>query len=617
MKPKPPIVSLPKINLPDPPVPNLPPMNPADRPGVSLDTTPVLPTVPGTGPGRADPSLPAWPPSTDLTLPPTPNTGADVLFIYRLSSFSAGLLPVPGQDGFRVQAHRYYADIQSGETVLVGFDVATGQYRAKLRNEQNASGPALLLNADGKTWRLDSSVNTSRPMPVPDVQQAGPSHKRPLIDEQQPGPSNKRPLIDEQPGASLPATPPGGPARPEPFYVERARKNEEQRVQLLEQLKDRFHSRNVDQSLKEVALTMQPYNMSNQQIARLLDEYQSTGVTPQWAKDHKQTSMDKTSTNRFGETYDELLAEILSLRNTGAGFADFDVRFSRPYFIDLLAHAGYRRNKFFCLYRTDIPAMFRGDDRTPFEFTRDGHMLPRKELGEGSTSQQAVSTSFSLRDAKRYISHFGKQSGIEELLYNTQHHKYPGDMSNAGQGNVVDSDAAPDSGSDSRSSTMEIDVTRITEKDYYPKRHNQNFAFVYLLDTRNIEVVPGRENYRFNREALEMSRQAAGQTWFPDDDLEGHVSVSKHGFSAERIWLVNSTGTRAARVKDLYAQSYDHSNLSFWNEADVIEERTWAGAYNMSDYDDLIDQVADANKPVINFPAGVDIYANDVLFPPI
>jgi hypothetical protein len=479
----------------------------------------------------------------------------------------------------------------------VEFDAAMGLYRAKLRNELTASGPWLLLNADGKTWRL-----------------ASPAQKRPVVDEQS-GPSQKRPLIEEQPGPSLPAIPPRLPTaetETAPIYVEMARTNAEVRGKLLEQLQVRMNSRGAHNSLEEVAAAMKPYNLSNRQLTQMLAEIQTDGTAPQWAENHKQTSMDETNVNRFDDTYQELLPEILSLRNNGQGFTDFNANFTRPYLDGLLAYAGYSRNKYNCLYRTDIPAMFRGDDRTPFEFVRDGHMLQRADLGEGSTSQKAVSATFSLLDAKKYISRFGKQSGIEELLYNTQYHKYPGDLNNTPSRDTDLSDGDSDgggSGSDNESG-------RVKEKDYYPKRHNQSIAFCYLFDTRNIEIVPARENYHFNRDALEQSKKTGGKTWFPDDDLEGHISVSSRGFSADRIWLVNSTFTRAARVNDIYSQSYDHTETSSRGEADMIEEMTWAGANNMGDYDALIDQVAAANKPVINFPVGKEVFSNDVVFAP-
>ncbi|WP_347902213.1 hypothetical protein [Pseudomonas purpurea] len=437
--------------------------------------------------------------------------------------------------------------------------------------------------------------------------------------------ARKRTSSDQQPGPSssakhprLTEAQPTGETAPALTYLETARQNAESRKQLVVQLQARTHTDKGPPTLDEVTASIKPYNLSNRQLTRLIAEIEPDGGIPPWAENHKQSSMDEANTHRFDDAYEELLPEILSLRNSGQGFTDFNTRYTRPYLEGLLAYAGYKRNKHNCLYRTDIPAMFRGDDRTPFEFSRDGHMLPRANLGEGSTTQRAVSATFSLSDAQQYIHHFGKQSGIEELLYDTQYHKYPGDL-NSTQSRVTDSsDSASDADGDSENSASgsDVELGRIMEKDYYPKRRNQNIAFCYLFDTRNIEIVPARENYQLNRDALNESKKTGGNTWFPDDDLEGHISMSSRGFSADRIWLVNSTFTRAARVNDLYSQSYDHADHSSRGEADSIEERTWAGAHNLNEYDDLIDQVAAANKPVLNFPAGKDVFSNDVTFAP-
>lgn len=757
---------------------------------MSSDTTPPAPLLPITGPSLTQPSLLPLPvlnvQDTATAGAPTAASGSDPLHRFRLPASSSNLLPAPGADGFRVQAQRRYVDIQSGGTVLVEFDSAVGMYRAKRRNELTASGPALRLNPDSRTWRLaaeslpgESSIKpTHVPQPAPAQQLPAQSYvdiahytwepqatnlhgyvvmhrkqdadplvgpatqyafvdmnghfvrvdppdtpinqpaqqipvwtdydiwdfyglqgaqisrfraevastgnkpqwaqprtnrrrkphlinelrrwmapdkqqdefaelmephsygqlkamfdnvqlnqrhpqptpqKRPLIDEQ-PGPSKKRPLIEDLSGPGLPATPPRLPdTQPTtetgntPDYVEMARVTAEERGKLLEQLQVRMNLRGPHKTLDEVAATMKPYNLSNRQLTQMLAEIQANGTAPQWAENHKQTSIDETNINRFNHAYEELLPEIFSLRNRGRGFTDFNANYTRTYLDGLLAYAGYKRNKYNCLYRTDIPAMFRGDDRTPFEFSRDGHMLPRQDLGEGSTTQKAVSATFSLNNAKQYIRQFGKQSGIKELLYDTQYHKYPGDLSRTESSDTESVDSAADSDTDSGSDS---EPGRITEKDYYPKRLNQNIAFCYLLDTRNIEIVPARENYHFNRDALDESKRTGGKTWFPDDDLEGHISVSSRGFSADRIWLVNSTFTRAARVSDIYLQSYVHADHSTRGEADSIEERTWAGANNLSDYDMLIDQVAAANKPVINFPAGKEVFSNDVVFTP-
>ena len=120
-----------------------------------------------------------------------------------------------------------------------------------------------------------------------------------------------------------------------------------------------------------------------------------------------------------------------------------------------------------------------------------------------------------------------------------------------------------------------------------------------MIDTRNVEVVPGRENYFFNYEAENAH--------FPYDDIEGHISVSRRGISADRIWLVNSSLTRAAKVQAIQdaAGRSEHR----------IESATWDGDDNGHAYDELIDQVADSGGVVLNWPADSQIFADDVVWP--
>ena len=125
---------------------------------MSSNTTPPAPLLPIDDASLTQPSLLPSPAlnvqDTATAGAPTTASGSDPLHRFRLSTSSSNLLPAPGADGFRVQAQRRYVDIQSGGTVLVEFDAAVGLYRAKRRNELTASGPALRLNPDSRTWRL-------------------------------------------------------------------------------------------------------------------------------------------------------------------------------------------------------------------------------------------------------------------------------------------------------------------------------------------------------------------------------------------------------------------------------------------------------------------------------
>ncbi|WP_347902212.1 hypothetical protein [Pseudomonas purpurea] len=120
---------------------------------------------------RTETALPTLPPlnvrDAATALPSASATGTNPLQAFHLSTHSSTFLPAPDGDGFRIHAQRRYADLQSGGTVHVDFDTAAGLYRAKLRHERTASGPALRLNADGQTWRLASPTDTLNAEPQP------------------------------------------------------------------------------------------------------------------------------------------------------------------------------------------------------------------------------------------------------------------------------------------------------------------------------------------------------------------------------------------------------------------------------------------------------------------
>jgi hypothetical protein len=127
--------------------------------------------------------------------------------------------------------------------------------------------------------------------------------------------------------------------------------------------------------------------------------------------------------------------------------------------------------------------------------------------------------------------------------------------------------------------------------------------------------VPGEENLVFNGYA-QTEKKTGEKTWFPDDSYEGHISMSARGLSADRIWLINSSGTRAAKINDICALylSKPESARHRPSAGRPIEERTWRGDYNKREYDDLIDEAANLGKPVIELPDR-EIYSNDIVFP--
>jgi len=118
-----------------------------------------------------------------------------------------------------------------------------------------------------------------------------------------------------------------------------------------------------------------------------------------------------------------------------------------------------------------------------------------------------VSATFSLSEA--YV-HARSAPDVEALLYDTQHHKYPGELIDYSgtrgyeeRGKSSSSSDDSSSSSDESSSSSDEDssgnpLLRFHDKHYIAKRQNQRIGFTYLLDTRNIEVVPGEENLVFN-----------------------------------------------------------------------------------------------------------------------
>jgi hypothetical protein len=240
----------------------------------------------------------------------------------------------------------------------------------------------------------------------------------------------------------------------------------------------------------------------------------------------------------------------------------------------LLAKLGYRRNKNNCLYRTDIPALFRGDERTPFEVANDGAMLPRYSHRPGATTHKPMSATFSLNEGLMYAS----APDPEYLRFNSQTNKYPGRNTDDS-----DSDASDASDTDSSESSEWSDagspVPWDHERNYRSTRARQTEMFLYALDTRNLEVVPH----------------------------EGLISVTKKGLEAERIWLLNSALTKGANVHDIEAQA--------GSRGDRIEAATHAGHANKHEYDQLIDEVEAAGKPMLRLSGNKNEFGHDVIWP--
>ncbi|NWC10513.1 hypothetical protein HX776_17030 [Pseudomonas agarici] len=381
------------------------------------------------------------------------------------------------------------------------------------------------------------------------------------------------------------------------------------RDQLIQALKWAY----PDKSAEERGQILRRYNLLPSMLPRLKQALLENGKTPEWAEAHKLQSMAETNPHRFDLLEQEVLPHIRPIRNFEPYSLDrdFDAYYTRPFLEAFLLKIGYRKNIHGCLYRTDIPAMFRSEDRTPFELARDGCMLAREGHPPGSTTKKALSATFSLSDAQGYG--VGGGPGIGQLRYNTQTNKYPGKRPTSDTG----SDSATGSSDTSQStastaasqksdaaSTVSSSGTPISldsERGYTTLRHRQTTRFIYMIDTRNVEVVPGQENYFFNYEAENV--------FFPYDDIEGHISVSRRGINADRIWLVNSSLTRAAKVQAIRDAAGEF--------AASIESATWEGVDNGHVYDQLIDQVADSGEAVLNWPTDKKIFSDDVIWPSV
>lgn len=329
-------------------------------------------------------------------------------------------------------------------------------------------------------------------------------------------------------------------------------------------LADGFKQLHPQQTSEQRMHLLQSYNLSPQQHVRLLEELSANLRQPHWLEPHKRLSEDPTNAQRFEPLRSEIEPMIVSIRNETfepGTLPDFEDSVSPAFLRGFLEKLGYQRNLNNCLYRTDIPGLFRADDRTPYELHTDGMMLPRMEHSAGSTTETPVSATLSLEEVRMY----GKGAPpAEHLAYNRQ--------------------------IDSRPPKSEKHATRL----------RQRFGFTYVIDTRGVEVVLGAENLLFNKKGMNED------AWLPDDDREAHISVRQNdGIDSQRLWLLDSTLSKGARLQDI------HDQAGF--DAEFIHHDTQAGQQNRQRYDELIDAVASAGKPILRLKANA--FANDITWP--
>lgn len=337
---------------------------------------------------------------------------------------------------------------------------------------------------------------------------------------------------------------------------------------------------------------LRSYNLSPDQHVQLLEEWSKNLQLPHWLEQHKRQSEDPTNPHRFDQLQKEIQPQILSIRNGTYDWKTldgFNESVSSAFLHGFLEKLGYRRNVNNLLYRTDIPALFRVDDRTLFELNTDGEMLPRMKHRPGSTTGTPMSATLSL--SHNHLSQYGydRPPPAEYLTYNYQtDHRPPRNP------DKTDDDSSSDGESSMSSQTSD------SSDNSEMIRRKQQINFVYVIDSRGMEVVLGDENIVFN------TKGEIGDSWLPDDDLEVHLSVPENnGIPTNRLWLLNSSRTKGANIEDIAAQAGDAGA--------AIETRTHDGHRNKFEYDYLIESLDRAGKPIIRLSP--DSFANDIVFP--
>lgn len=455
-------------------------------------------------------------------------------------SMLRGMQPA-NAEGFRYIVGRKFADVENIGTVHIEFDQALQSYRITDLYGRLPPGPALFKNATEPTWW---------------AQDTNPLKRSP-------------PLVKMIPA---PLSPQSGNAR----------------AALLD---GPFKSLHPGKTPDELAELLRAFNLSPAQHARLFGDLRQQAGIPEWARQHKLQSEDASNPRRFDQLRQEIEPFILPMRNWSVDRpVDFEDSISRTFLDGFIETLGYQRNIHNVLYRTDTPALFRGDDRTPFELARDKSMLPRMKHPVGSTTDTAISASWSFDEVRRVYA--GYSPPPENLKYNEQTDTRPPRNPNKylSDSEYSDSDSSQSSQSSQSSVSFNGDMTR----------RMQRVMFTYVIDTRGMEVVARTDNEIFNYNVINNG------SWLPEDHFEAHLSVPKHeGITSDRLWVVDSTGTRAAKILDL------HQEAGVGRER--IESRTLSGAKNEHEYDALIDRVAAAGKPILQVEEGM--FADDVVWP--
>lgn len=576
-------------------------------------------------------------------------------------AFLRGMNPADA-DGFRWVVGRRFVDVEfegDVQTTHIGQD-ESGVWRSKRLTERVPSGPRLYKNADGRTWRLteqpapnrpavtalpDSAPAAKRPRPAPvatPIDQSRYSHSWRSPDtqgyyEMQPvfgsNQADTRFAFRDAHGNLMQVEPPVAGFNAQPTHLKQWTDHEIWQVYglqgqdivrfrieaetsgkpprwaepastknpLTDLLRDSLRWLHPAMSLKERETFLQSYNLLPDQLMRLQQEMRNQLAIPAWAQTHKRLLEDIDNPHRLEQFAKDAVEQLNLKRNARHDWYHAENSLTPGVREALLKRLGYLRNKNNCLYRTDIPALFRGDERTPFELANDGTMLPRYHHEPGATTHKPISATFSLREGQMYAS----APDPEYLRFNSQTHRYPGrdagdSSSESGASDTSDSPSSSSSDWSDPASPVAWD----NERGYRSTRTRQTEMFVYALDTRHLEVVPHEENMMFNASARDTP-----PTWFPSDDFEGLISVTRSGLSAERIWLLNSDQTNGARVADIKDMAAD--------SAERIEAATHGGHPNRFEYDLLIDKVEAAALPILRLSGNRNEFGHDIVWPSI
>ncbi|WP_225919838.1 hypothetical protein [Pseudomonas khorasanensis] len=576
-------------------------------------------------------------------------------------AFLRGMKPADA-DGFRWIVGRRFVDVEFAsalKTTHVGQD-ESGAWRSKRLTERVPSGPRLYRNADSPTWRLTERPAPKRPVLTASEQPGGaPAAKRsrpsPVdmpIDQSRYSASWRSPDIqgyyEMKPSAGsndadtqyafrdaygnlMRVEPPVGGFDAQPTHLKQWTDHQIWQLYGLQGqditrfrieaqttgkpprwaepmstgnpvtdlLRDSLRWLHPTMTLKERETFLQSCNLLPSQLTRLQQDMQNDLAIPAWTQAHKRLLEDVDNPHRLEQFASDAIEQLNLKRNARHDWYYAENSLTPEVREALLKRLGYLRNKNNCLYRTDVPALFRGDERTPFELANDGAMLPRYHHEPGATTHKPLSATFSLNEGQMYA----RSPDPEYLRFNSQTHKHPG--RDAGDSDS-DSGASDTSDSSSTSSSEwsepQSPVAWDKERGYESIRTQQTEMFMYALDTRNLEVVPREENVMFNAAA-----QHTPPTWFPDDDFEGLVSVTRSGLPADRIWLLNSALTKGARVSDIKEMAGAN--------AERIEAATHAGKANKIEYDQLIDKVEAAARPILGLSGNKDEFAHDIVWP--